>query len=215
MTIWTALAGFTLAAGLLVVTPGLDMALVLRTLAVDGPRQALAVAAGVVAGVLAWGLVVALGLGALLALSGTLYMILQYVGAAYLLWLGLGMVRAALKSDAPSDAENPALAPTQLRSGNWFMKGLFTNLLNPKMGVFYVSFLPQFIPAGASVMGFSLLLAALHSTLGMAWFALLILGSRPLRHWFAQRSVARWLDGVTGGVLIALGLRIALHPAQR
>mgnify|MGYP001248152793 CR=1 FL=1 len=68
MTIWTALAGFTLAAGLLVITPGLDMALVLRTLAVEGPRQALAAAAGVVTGVLAWGLIVALGLGALLAL---------------------------------------------------------------------------------------------------------------------------------------------------
>ncbi|ROT95422.1 LysE family translocator [Altererythrobacter sp. FM1] len=215
MTIWTALAGFTLAAGLLVVTPGLDMALVLRTLAVEGPRQALAAAAGVVAGVLAWGLIVALGLGALLALSGTLYTILQYAGAAYLLWLGLGMVRAALKSGAPSDAASPVLPPAPSRSGNWFMKGLLTNLLNPKMGVFYMSFLPQFIPAGASVMGLSLLLAALHATLGMTWFALLILGSRPLRHWFAQGAVARWLDGLTGGVLIALGLRIAFHPAQR
>ncbi len=215
MTIWTALAGFTLAAGLLVVTPGLDMALVLRTLAVEGPRQALAAAAGVVAGVLAWGLVVALGLGALLALSGTLYMILQYAGAAYLLWLGLGMVRAALKPGPPSDAVNPASPPATRQSGNWFRKGLLTNLLNPKMGVFYVSFLPQFIPAGASVLGFSLLLAALHATLGMAWFALLILGSRPLRHWFARGAITRWLDGMTGGVLIALGLRIAFHPAQR
>lgn len=95
------------------------------------------------------------------------------------------------------------------------MKGLLTNLLNPKMGVFYVSFLPQFVPAGASVLGFSLLLAALHATLGMVWFALLILGSRPLRHWFAREAVTRWLDGLTGGVLIALGLRIAAHPAQR
>lgn len=135
MTIWTALAGFTLAAGLLVVTPGLDMALVLRTLAVEGPRQALAAAAGVVAGVLAWGLIVALGLGALLALSGTLYTILQYAGAAYLLWLGLGMVRAALKSGAPSDAASSALPSAPSRSGNWFMKGLLTNLLNPKMAV--------------------------------------------------------------------------------
>ncbi|MXP25133.1 LysE family transporter [Altererythrobacter indicus] len=215
MTILTALAGFTLAAGLLVVTPGLDMALVLRTLAVEGPRQALAAAAGVVVGVLAWGLIVALGLGALLALSGTLYTILQYAGAAYLLWLGLGMVRAALKSGEGSDAAGPALAPAPSRSGNWFRKGLLTNLLNPKMGVFYVSFLPQFIPAGASVMGFSLLLASLHAVLGMAWFALLILGSRPLRRWFAREAVTRWLDGLTGGVLIALGLRIAFHPAQR
>tara|TARA_B100000614_G_scaffold255041_1_gene271429 strand:+ start:1644 stop:2282 length:639 start_codon:yes stop_codon:yes gene_type:complete len=211
----TALAGFAVAAGLLVITPGLDMALVLRTLAVEGQRKALAAAAGVVSGVLAWGLAVALGLGALLALSGTLYMFLQYAGAAYLLWLGLGMVRAALKSGAPSDAVSPALPSAPSRSGNWFMKGLLTNLLNPKMGVFYVSFLPQFIPAGVSIVGFSLLLAALHAALGMAWFALLILGSRPLRHWFAQAAVARWLDGLTGGVLIALGLRIAFHPAQR
>ncbi|WP_109806775.1 LysE family translocator [Sphingosinithalassobacter portus] len=215
MTVFAALAGFMLAAGLLVLTPGLDMALVLRTLAVEGPRRAMAAATGVVVGVLAWGLVVALGLGALLALSGTLYTILQYAGAAYLLWLGLGMVRAALARGACADAAKPARSPVPSRPGNWFLKGLLTNLLNPKMGVFYVSFLPQFIPAGASVLGFSLLLAALHALLGMAWFALLILGSRPLRHWFARAAVARWLDGLTGGVLIALGVRIALHPAQR
>ena len=63
-------------------------------------------------------------------------------------------------------------------------------------------------------MGFSLILAALHAMLGMAWFAILILGIRPLRYWLAQRAIARWLDGLTGGVLIALGLRIAFHPAQ-
>ncbi|RIV80901.1 LysE family translocator [Aurantiacibacter xanthus] len=215
MTLWTSLTGFTLAAGLLVLTPGLDTALVLRTLAVEGPRQALAAAAGVVAGVLGWGLIVALGLGAVLALSGTLYAILQYAGAAYLLWLGLGMIWSARKPGAPSAAVNAALSAAPARSGNWFVKGLLTNLLNPKMGVFYVSFLPQFIPAGASVLGFSLLLAGIHAVLGMGWFAALILGSKPLRHWFAKATVARWLDGVTGGVLIALGLRLALHPAQR
>ena len=71
------------------------------------------------------------------------------------------------------------------------MRGCLTNALNPKIGVFYVTFLPQFIPAGADVMRFSLLLAAVHAVLGMLWFGLLVAATRPLARWLSPGRHAR------------------------
>ena len=203
----SALVAFSIAAGLLTVTPGLDTALVLRTAAVDGPRQAMGAGIGVCCGVLAWGLIAALGLGALLAVSELAFHVLQFAGAAYLVWLGLGLLRNAFRP--PASRAEPAGAARQGR-GRWLVRGLLTNLLNPKVGVFYVSFLPQFIPLGADVVGFSMLLAAIHAAMGVAWFALLVLATRPFARALGRPAVARSLDAVTGTVLVGLGLRLAL-----
>lgn len=93
----------------------------------------------------------------------------------------------------------------------WFLRGCLTNVLNPKVGVFYITFLPQFIPQGADVLQFSLLLAVLHAAMGVLWFALLVAATRPVARWLARPSVARGLDRLTGGVFIAFGLRLALE----
>lgn len=202
----SALLAFSVAAALLTLTPGLDTALVLRTAAVEGGRQAMQAGAGIVAGVLAWGLITALGLGALLAVSRTAYAALQIVGATYLLWLGVCMLRAAWQV-APGGLE---LAAAPAGGGlNWLLRGLLTNLFNPKVGVFYVSLLPQFIPAGAPVVGFSLLLAGIHAAMGLAWFAVLVLATRPLACWLRRPAVVRVLDVLTGLALVAFGLRLA------
>jgi threonine/homoserine/homoserine lactone efflux protein len=87
---------------------------------------------------------------------------------------------------------------------------MLTNLLNPKVGVFYVTFLPQFIPAGVSVISFSMLLAAIHATEGMLWFLVLILATRPLSRWLRRPSVAKTLDRATGTVLVGFGLGLVL-----
>ncbi|HEX8262024.1 MAG TPA: LysE family transporter, partial [Allosphingosinicella sp.] len=93
---------------------------------------------------------------------------------------------------------------------NWFLRGLLTNLLNPKVGAFYVSFLPQFIPASANVASTTLLLAAIHAALGLVWFLLLIGATRPLARVLRSARVVRALDRLTGGVLIFFGLKLAL-----
>lgn len=93
----------------------------------------------------------------------------------------------------------------------WFVRGCLTNALNPKVGVFYITFLPQFIPAGADVLRFSLLLAAVHAIVGMLWFVLLVAATRPLARWLSRPAVTRGLDRVTGAVFIAFGLRLALE----
>lgn len=93
----------------------------------------------------------------------------------------------------------------------WFVRGCLTNALNPKVGVFYITFLPQFIPAGADVLRFSLLLATVHAIVGMLWFVLLVAATRPLARWLSRPAVTRGLDRVTGAVFIAFGLRLALE----
>ena len=196
------LVAFTLAAGLLTITPGLDTALVLRTAAAEGGRRAFAASLGICLGCLAWGALVAVGLGVLLEASELAYLVLKWMGAAYLLYLGLRIILA------PRAAE-PGLSDSPPRS-NWFLRGLLTNLLNPKVGAFYVSFLPQFIPAGASVPATTLLLATIHSALGLLWFMLLIGATRPLARVLRSGPLVRVLDRLTGGVLIFFGLKLAL-----
>lgn len=206
----TALLAFSVAAALLTLTPGLDTALVLRTAAVEGGRQAFLAGAGISCGSLSWGLITALGLGALLAVSKTAYLVLQIIGAGYLIFLGAGMLKAALFGQGSVlAASSPGDFPR--RGRNWFLRGLTTNLLNPKVGVFYVSFLPQFIPAGANVPLFSVAMAAIHATMGLLWFVLLILATQPLARFLRRPAAMRTLDGATGAVLIAFGLRLALE----
>lgn len=203
MTPGHALLAFTAAAGLLTITPGLDTALVLRTAAVEGGRRALLAGVGICLGCLVWGLAVSVGLGELLTLSRWAYGALRLAGAAYLIYLGIRLLAR------PTTALDLA-GSRRAESSNWFLRGLLTNLLNPKVGVFYVTFLPQFIPAGRSVTGFSMLLATIHAAEGLCWFALLVLATRPLSRWLVQPRVAKGLDRVTGIVFVGFGLGLLL-----
>jgi threonine/homoserine/homoserine lactone efflux protein len=196
------LIAFTLAAALLTVTPGLDTALVLRTAAAEGGRRAFAAALGICLGCLAWGVLVAAGLGILLEASELAYLALKWIGAAYLLYLGVRMILVP-RGEAGGEG-----APVPPRA-NWFARGLLTNLLNPKVGAFYVSFLPQFVPDGANVPATTLLLAAVHAGLGLLWFLLLIGATRPLARALRDPGLVRALDRLTGGVLIFFGLKLA------
>lgn len=210
MTATTSLIAFVLAAALLTVTPGLDTALILRAAALAGARRALAAAAGVCCGLLIWGLIVALGLGALLAASQAAFAALRWAGAAYLLWLGLN---ALLRPR--SGAESLGAAPSSREgAGRWFARGLLTNLLNPKVGVFYITFLPQFVPAGVPVGPFVALLVTMHAAESAAWFFLLVLATRPLAALLRRPAVSRALDRLTGLVLVGFGLRLALEARR-
>ncbi|MBC9251051.1 lysine transporter LysE [Pseudomonas alcaligenes] len=206
MTLVTALLAYLLAASLLTITPGVDTALILRTATLESPKRAAMAALGINAGCLVWGAAVALGLGSLLAASELAFNVLKWLGAAYLLWLGLQMLLKPRRefSLASSDATEHH---GQL---GWFIKGLLGNLLNPKVGVFYVSFLPQFVPAGYAVGSFSFLLACLHVLLGLFWAAALILATRPLANFLRRGGLVQWLDRATGSVLLAFAAGLAL-----
>lgn len=202
MSIADNLLAFTLAATLLTLTPGLDTALVLRTATVEGKQQALRAALGINAGCLLWGAAVAFGLGALIAVSELAYNLLKYCGAAYLAWLGLNMLLRPRRSLALAEADGKPGA-------NWFFKGMLGNVLNPKIGIFYVSFLPQFIPQGQPLVPWTFGLVSIHVVLGLIWSLVLIGATQPLSGFLRREKVIRWMDRTTGMIFVLFAARLA------
>jgi threonine/homoserine/homoserine lactone efflux protein len=213
MTIEQALLSFTVTAGLLTITPGLDTALVLRTAAVEGGKQAMLAGIGICFGCLLWGVAASFGLSALLAVSGFAYKVLRIVGATYLGYLGIKLIIRAFTSTSSSSGAEPEEYAS--RDGSLsFKRGLLTNLLNPKVGVFYLSFLPQFIPTGVPVWSFSVLLAFIHATEGILWFLLLTNATELVSGWLRQRRVVMALDSAMGAIFIGFGLKLAFDKAR-
>ncbi|HJV42772.1 LysE family translocator [Caulobacter sp.] len=206
MTTTEALVAFALAAGLLTLTPGLDTALVIRTAAAEGPRRATGAAIGIGLGCLVWGAAASFGVGALLTASQAAYTILKWVGAAYLAWTGIRMILKPRDQFEPGEMKAVDAGPIAA-----LRRGLLTNLLNPKVGIFYVSFLPQFIPAGVDPARFGLVLTTIHVVEGLLWFAALIAATVPIAGLLRVPVVVRWLDRITGCVFVAFGLRLALE----
>ncbi len=204
MTIFQSLLAFIAAASILTITPGVDTAMVLRSAVGTGKRSAMFAAFGIGIGCLVWGALVSVGLGALIAASPLAFGVLKWIGAAYLVWLGIGLILRPRTGIGEGGEAVSRDAWTAMR------RGLLTNLLNPKVGVFYVTFLPQFVPAGVSVAGFSFLLAVIHVLLGLIWFALLIAATVPLGRWLARPRVVRGMDRLTGGLFLAFGVKLAL-----
>lgn len=203
----TSLAAFIASATLLTIAPGLDTALVLRTAAGAGSRPAALTGLGIAAGCFAWAVLVAVGLGALLAASERAYAVMRWVGAGYLVWMGIKMLRQP-RHEFLSDLH--ALD----RRRRAFSSGLLTNLLNPKVGVFYVSFLPQFVPQGVPVGPYILLLGAIHAGIGLLWFACLIAATRPIARFLRKPAVVRGCDRLTGGLFISFGVGLALQSRR-
>ncbi|GAA2686549.1 LysE family translocator [Actinoplanes palleronii] len=208
MDLTHAVLSFAVLGALLTITPGLDTALVLRAAVTMGRGPAFATAFGIGTGALVWGAAAAVGVSALLTASTVAYTALRVAGAAYMLYLGARMVRAAFRSAAADDVA--AAAPVAPTLWSTFGKGFFTNLLNPKIGAFYIAVIPQFLPPGESPLGVGLLLALVHDVEGLAWFTLIIFGAQAARGFLARRAVRRSVDAGTGAVLIGFGLRLGL-----
>ncbi|ERK17973.1 LysE-family efflux protein [Pantoea sp. AS-PWVM4] len=202
----TLLISFLFAITILTLTPGFDTALVLRTAAAQGWQRASATAFGVTLGCLAWGVMVGLGLGALLLASEMAYNLLKWIGAVYLLWLGVKLLlnprTQALEGQPSATKEQGFFA--------CFVRGLLGNMLNPKVGVFYVTFLPQFIPAGASVPLWCTLMALTHMAIGLVWNAVLIGGSHYFAAHLRRPAVIKVMDRLTGCVFIGFAAKLAL-----
>ncbi|MCX4969463.1 LysE family translocator [Streptomyces sp. NBC_00654] len=210
MAMSTALWSFALVVGLLTLTPGLDTALILRTSALGRRGRAWGVVLGIQTGTLLWGALTSLGVTALLTASHLAYTTLRWVGAAYLVWMGIRMLRDTFRGLPASDTPDSALLAGTDSVGAGWRQGTLTNLLNPKMGAFYVAVLPQFIPVGASHFTMGLLLTAVHILIGLLWSAVLIGFARVLHGWLRKPQARRLLDRITGTVIAAFGVRLAL-----
>ena len=146
---------FALSVLVLNATPGVDLVFVVGRTLQCGPRTGLAGAAGISLGCVVHALAAASGLAALLAMSATAFSALKWLGAAYLVWLAAGMLRAAWADPAraPAAAVSPGAADEAPPLGRTFRQGLLTNVLNPKVALFFLAFLPQFVATGSQTQG--------------------------------------------------------------
>ncbi|WP_306312801.1 LysE family translocator [Streptomyces hydrogenans] len=205
----TALWSFALVVGLLTLTPGLDTALILRTAALGRRTRAWGVVLGIQTGTLTWGALTSLGVTALLTASHLAYEILRWAGAAYLLWMAGRMIAETFRRSGAGASAEVEVGCADTLSGGW-RQGTLTNLLNPKVGVFYVAVLPQFIPAEAPHFAMGLALTSVHVVLGMLWSTVLIASATALGTWLRGARARRVLDRVTGTVIGAFAVRLAV-----
>jgi RhtB (resistance to homoserine/threonine) family protein len=196
------LVAFVGVAAVLTVLPGADMALVMRNVLVLGRPKTMLTIAGIACGCVIHAIASALGMSAVLATSATAFTVMKTAGAAYLVWIGVQSFRARETVTASDRSKGtPATAP--------FAQGFLTNVLNPKVAIFYLTFLPQFIAPGEPVLRRSLFLAAVHIAMGVVWLSAYAWFIERLGTVLARPTVKAWLERATGGLLIALGVRLA------
>ncbi|MQA42714.1 LysE family translocator [Rugamonas aquatica] len=206
---------FVISGLLLNIMPGPDSLLIMTRSATQGWRAGSAAALGIGAGTMIHIFAAALGLSALLATSAAAFTVVKWIGAAYIVYVGIGMLRAKLRADTDdaAAAETAARVAAQpLAYRKIFFQGFLTNVLNPKVALFFLAFVPQFISADSSSKPLAfIVLGCIFNFNGMLWcnglavftaFASARLKVKPL--------VALWLNRVTGGLFLALGLRLAL-----
>jgi threonine/homoserine/homoserine lactone efflux protein len=202
---------FSFAAFLVVLLPGPDTLVVLRSLLRSGKAAATRTVAGVLTGLTVWAIAASIGLAALLRASSDAYLALRIVGAVYLCVLGVQALRSRGASNEFSE-----LGEVQPRRkgllGTGYGAGLTTDLLNPKVGVFFVTFLPAFVPHGKPVGAVSLLFGAIFVAETAAYFALLLGAAERVVAALRVPRLRRRLDRATGAVLIGFGVRLATEP---
>lgn len=207
----TALLAFTATALLLTITPGLDTMMLLRMVLGGGRRAGVVGGFGTTLGCVVWGAASVAGLTALLVASRLAYDVLRWAGAVYLLWLGGSALWRSWRGRAVADdGPAPRVTPRQA-----LRIGFTTNLLNPKIGVFYLSLLPQFLPVDGGTTAWAVLLVGIHVGLGQVWQLVVV--------WLAGRAavvltrprVKEWTERLTASVLIGFGLKVAFDSSAR
>jgi threonine/homoserine/homoserine lactone efflux protein len=201
-------AVFVTAVFVLNATPGVDFLLTVSRTLQGGARAGVAAALGIGAGCVVHALAAAFGLAALLALYPTAFVAIQWAGAAYLVWLGVGMLRQAWHEGSTAAAPGPGQAAAR----GWladFRSGLLTNVLNPKVAFFFLAFLPQFVPAGSPDKTLSFLLLGSWFVLqGTLFLLLLVLLAARLARMQGSPRLRSTLNAVGGQLFIALALRL-------
>ncbi len=197
---------FLAVAAVVVVTPGVDMALVTRNALMYGRRAAVETALGINLGIFFWVMAASLGIAAIVATSAEAFTVIKVAGALYLVYLGVQALRSA-HTRRRTDEVTVRPAPSGRQA---LRQGLVSNLLNPKIAVFFTSLLPQFVGTDGSA-GELLLLGLLFNAMGICWLLFYAAAAARGRNVLVRPRVKRALDRVTGVVLIGLGARLALE----
>jgi RhtB (resistance to homoserine/threonine) family protein len=202
---------FTFVAGALTLTPGADTMLVVRNVLRGGRRDGVVTTCGICLGLFVHATLSALGMSVILMHSATAFHLVKFAGACYLVWLGLQSLYGAIRDASHAAGLEPLGAPSVVSLQRCFLEGVLSNVLNPKVAIFYLAFLPQFIGPADVVLQKSLLLAGIHYAEGILWLVMVSIVVDRMRRFFLHSTARRWLDGVCGALFVGLGTRLALE----
>lgn len=192
-----------------IVSPGQDTALTIRNTLVGGRSGGIATAAGVGTGLASWTVASSAGLAALLVASQPLFLAIRLVGAAYLVFLGVQAIYAAIFSRTNRGSPSPLRGGSGRGWGSAYRQGLISNLSNPKIVVFFLSLFPQFVTRGQASFASLLLLGLIFCSITITWLTLYAVVVARIGDFLRRDRVRRALEATTGLVLIGLGLRLA------
>ena len=206
---------FILSGFLLNITPGPDIALVVAQSARNGTRAGIAAALGIGAGSLVHIAAGAIGLSAVLMTSAWAFTVVKWLGAVYLVFIGGQMLVASFRGGAPVATSGVEFSPQSVTGSHTmlriFFQGALTNVLNPKVAMFFLAFLPQFIRPGADSAALSfVVLGLIFNVIGTAWNIGVAIAAGRAAATAGAGQIVRWLEGVIGGVFVALGIKLAL-----
>ncbi|MED4755561.1 LysE family translocator [Brevibacillus choshinensis] len=199
---------FIIVALLLIIAPGADMAMVTKNTLLYGRKGGINTALGITIGTLVHMVAAAVGISAIIAKSAELYSVLKIVGALYLVYLGIQSLLAMRHFHVLPDKMPEREKNEQVRSA--FFQGVLSNVLNPKMSLFFLTFLPQFISIGRSETIQIITLGLTYATLGIIWLTLYTFIVRFASSFFRSERTQKLFNGLTGTVLIGLGIKLAL-----
>jgi threonine/homoserine/homoserine lactone efflux protein len=194
---------------LVIATPGPDTALTVRNALLGGRRGGLLTALGVAAGQAIWALATSVGIVALLVASEPMFLGVKLAGAAYLVVLGGQALWGALHPGGATPVAIDGGARRRLAPFLAFRQGVISDLGNPKMAVFFTSLLPQFAPESGATLAALAMLGLVFSTLTFSWLAFYAVAIAAAGDMLRRPRIRRTIEGVTGAVLVALGLRLA------
>jgi RhtB (resistance to homoserine/threonine) family protein len=197
---------------LLTIAPGPDMALVISTSLARGRRAAVRTALGISTGTLIWAALAGIGVAAILEASAEAFTVVRLLGAAYLVYLGIRALIEGFRGGASPLDDDRGPAPAPADRARPYRQGLFTNLLNPKVGLFYTTLVPQLVDPGDPIALVSILIGVCHVAIGLTWLALLAVLVDRAGDVLRRPRIRRSLAGITGGILVAFGLRVAADP---
>lgn len=202
------LSTFAVAAFIFTITPGIDTVMILRTAASEGKRSAVGAVLGIAVGLSLWGIGAVFGLTALLAASATAFMVVKCIGAFYLAWLGINLLMRP-RTGLTRETSHEVYQKQNVNSFRVaFRRGILTDILNPKVGIFVITFFPQFIPPHVNIVVFTLWQVIIQVVLAIVWLGLLIILTVPLTGFFNHPTVMRRLDRLTGIVFLAFGVKL-------
>jgi threonine/homoserine/homoserine lactone efflux protein len=196
---------------LLTIAPGPDMALVTATSLARGRHAAFRTSLGISTGTVIWATLSGFGIAALLQASAEAFTLVRLAGAIYLCFLGARAIRDAFARESPRPDVTDA-ADLHARGGRSFRQGLLTNLLNPKVGLFYTTLVPQIVDPGDPIAVVSVAVGLAHATIGLGWLALLGVAVDRAGDVLRRPRIRRVLAGFTGAALVFFGFRVVADP---